>query len=161
MDEDVLEHYGIKRMKWGVRRYQYKDGTLTPAGRERYSKGLSKHYRKASQEGERRHAVADAASKSVSELEFKNRQISYKQAKAERKNPDSKKTAKLTQQQKDVEAVLAIMRSRAYAALKDSEKWDSAMADAFRNVNVKNISEEDLAIGKRYVSMLINDEKKD
>lgn len=31
-----LYHYGIKGQKWGVRRYQYADGTYTPAGRKRY-----------------------------------------------------------------------------------------------------------------------------
>lgn len=30
-----LYHYGIKGMKWGVRRYQNKDGSLTKAGKER------------------------------------------------------------------------------------------------------------------------------
>ena len=32
-----LYHHGIKGMKWGVRRYQNKDGTLTDAGKKRYS----------------------------------------------------------------------------------------------------------------------------
>lgn len=32
-----LRHYGVKGQKWGIRRYQYKDGTLTPAGRKRYA----------------------------------------------------------------------------------------------------------------------------
>lgn len=39
--ESVLEHFGVKGMRWGVRRYQNEDGTLTKAGKERYNNGLN------------------------------------------------------------------------------------------------------------------------
>lgn len=37
-DSSYLEHHGILGMKWGIRRYQNKDGTLTEAGKQRYQK---------------------------------------------------------------------------------------------------------------------------
>ena len=36
--EDELMHHGILGMKWGVRRYQNSDGTLTDAGKKRVSR---------------------------------------------------------------------------------------------------------------------------
>ena len=37
MSADELYHHGIKGQKWGVRRFQNKDGSLTVKGRQRYS----------------------------------------------------------------------------------------------------------------------------
>lgn len=38
MMRTVVKHSGVKGMKWGVRRYQNKDGSLTEAGKNRYER---------------------------------------------------------------------------------------------------------------------------
>ena len=52
-----LYHYGIKGQKWGVRRFQNEDGSLTNAGKVRYSNDSSldkKGARKAKREAARK-----------------------------------------------------------------------------------------------------------
>ena len=41
--ENELAHWGIKGMRWGIRRYQNKDGSLTPKGKERYDKSSEEY----------------------------------------------------------------------------------------------------------------------
>lgn len=42
MENNELRHWGVKGMRWGVRRFQNKDGTLTKAGQKRYAKEMEK-----------------------------------------------------------------------------------------------------------------------
>ena len=39
MTKDELYHHGVKGQKWGERRWQNEDGSLTSAGREHYGYG--------------------------------------------------------------------------------------------------------------------------
>lgn len=47
MENNELKHHGVKGQKWGVRRYQNKDGTLTPKGRSRLLESARKYEHKA------------------------------------------------------------------------------------------------------------------
>lgn len=52
--EYTLYHHGVKGMKWGVRRYQNKDGSLTPAGKKRYDREADAGgYKKENESGQR------------------------------------------------------------------------------------------------------------
>ena len=42
MTSDYIYHHGIIGQKWGVRRYQNPDGSLTDAGKKRYNRNYSK-----------------------------------------------------------------------------------------------------------------------
>ena len=69
MGNDYLAHYGILGMKWGVRRYQNKDGTLTSAGKKRYrERSKTDKYHK-----DYKRAHSPKSVKDMSDAELRNR----------------------------------------------------------------------------------------
>lgn len=58
-EKNVLIHHGIKGQKWGVRRYQNEDGSLTPEGKERYLKNKEASWNKFLDEEEATYKIGD------------------------------------------------------------------------------------------------------
>lgn len=71
MQNNELYHHGILGQRWGVRRYQNKDGSLTPAGRKRVNK-LASEYNALVSGNKSSHSTSShnttTKSKSVSEM---------------------------------------------------------------------------------------------
>lgn len=89
--KNTLTHAGIKGMKWGVRRYQNKDGSLTPAGKKRYDRDIRENDAKkkenriningpdpsrwAKEDTKRAKGIVDSSESMVSELKKVNNKL--------------------------------------------------------------------------------------
>lgn len=64
-DSNELYHYGIKGMKWGVRRYQNPDGSLTAAGKKKAKQEYKEDNEKAFELGKEATVYGHATAKSM------------------------------------------------------------------------------------------------
>lgn len=109
-----LYHWGIKNQKWGIRRYQNKDGTLTEEGKQRYRVNSVDEYRKRQLEGGKN--ISDTASnitgKTADIIRRKRNKESYKVDDKIRKMSDDELRKRINR----------IQMERQYASLTSSER---------------------------------------
>lgn len=117
-EEEYLEHFGTKGQKWGVRRYQNADGSLTAAGSQRYAK-LANRYAKAKAKSEKFTNKSNKAKYKAGSIFSNTDKQLAKSAKYERKA--LRQTNKAAKQKRKLEKLMRKTNtsiSEAYDALK-------------------------------------------
>ena len=76
-DYDYIYHHGIKGMKWGIRRFQNKDGTRTEAGKKRarqaYDEDIHSDYKRAHEKKSVKSMSDDELNKRVNRISRENK----------------------------------------------------------------------------------------
>lgn len=100
---DQIWHWGVKGMKWGVRRYQNADGSLTGAGKKRYDRDVAANKKKKDnklpadvlKDRERAKSVADAGNQMTGNLKT----LSDKSMKIQSRRTEKMDLSKMTDQE--------------------------------------------------------------
>ena len=129
---DNLQHHGIKGMKWGKRRFQNADGTLTQLGRFRYGKAETKDYEELHGKVEKASGFVKAAQKYQSEKDHKDYE---EKIKTDLKNMTDEELRQVVNRLNMEERYTQVMRSREVEVGKSAtsemlEKAGSALAVA-------------------------------
>lgn len=146
--QNELWHSGIKGQKWGVRRFQNPDGSLTPEGRKRYRNAITK----------RKNLESRATMSAMIYVDRKRRlekqALKYKNLK-EQGHDTTKAKAKLENARKAEK----YWRSHSAEARKELEKHVSSMARTYKNKKIQDVSYANTEYGKQVAGRVLT--KKD
>lgn len=134
---DELCHYGVKGMKWGVRRYRNADGTLTAAGRKQARMEYKKDNDKAFELGKVASIYGHASVASLSKVD----KLSKKINKALEKDPDvSKNKTKNLRENLEIQVETTRKLDKEYTKYRDmAEAHCKRLIDKYGEEAVKPI----------------------
>lgn len=136
-----LYHHGTKGMKWGVRRYQNKDGSLTPAGIKRYNREVQKL-----KDREASIKAKEKAKKYQDKLDKKKSELDEREA-ALKGKPASKSTSKptATNKQSPTKSIKDMSDAELRAVVNRLQ-----LEQQYRNLNPQQVSK-----GKKFVDSVV------
>ena len=160
MPEQVLEHYGVKGMKWGVRRYQNKGGSYTKKGLEKFKKA-EERYDSAKAEYQK---TKDAYKKgAATKYEVRDSKSNLKMSKNEMSNIYKKlKTDKLADEGKELYSKGKTITSNKdklalseFGVLLGSKVASSLIQSKIGNYNAAQIAQSSIALGGTAINAIL------
>lgn len=141
-ETNELYHFGVKGMKWGVRRYQNENGSLTPAGKKRYYDTPELNTLR-----DKRDVAREQYKSSKKNLEKASNQYSYM--------PTNKKWKEYEQVNKQFLADRAVYRKAKLDYTTDKEVARLREKD----IDIKNKSKHRLKLEDQYKKLGMSDEQ--
>lgn len=149
MDNNQLYHHGVKNMKWGQRRYQNKDGTLTPLGKKRYKKELEKlkQEKKVLANKQRTQAKIDKLEKMRKDIDDSKKAMDEPDKPSDGTLTDRRKSARKMSNEELAERISRLETEKSYQkALSETDRLSKGKEIAFNILEKvgKDIAEQTL-----------------
>ena len=149
MEDNALVHYGVLGMKWGVRRYQNKDGTLTNAGKARYRDSDDKYERLYGD-----NAIKELNRKAVQSPEDELRELTQMERAARGKKTMGKKSGKTPEQLAAEEQKRQDVRNRRTMSTAElKEKIERLKLER----ELRTLTDEEINPGRKFVMGIAKD----
>lgn len=161
---DELYHHGIKGMRWGVRRFQNEDGTLTAQGRQRYKdyrsdqstrRSLTRHVAADKKNLKDRGEAMNKVTKNYNDAQEQMRKASSKVFISRKKRQElvDEAAANLTKAGEELEKRRADLNRAERIYNKDAEalfKHVDDMTKKYGSENVKSLDTKKVKLGEYY-----------